>query len=139
MGLLKNLIKNTSDQSNVVFVRSYKSLDRFKGTRRLRLTVYGDKENAARNALQLLGDKDTFGSAGHEITLTGFAFDNRTGIKVSVDGHHVGIAYEGSATANDEYYNAAFSGEINGAFVKVDRDVRYDEPDRVDVALFIAL
>jgi hypothetical protein len=136
MGLFKKMIKNTESQDNVVFIRSYKSLARFKGTRKLHVTVYGDKENANRNALQLLGDKDTFGSAGCEITLTGFTFDNSSGIKVAVDGRHVGIVFDGY---NEKYYADVFHGEIDGVFVKVDRDAIYGEPDRAAVALFVAL
>ena len=124
----------------VEFERTYPSLNRFKGTKKLHVTTYGDADQGMENSLQLLGDDDKRYCSGTEITLTGFRYDNGTGIRVAVDGAHLGVVWPGTEPA----YSAAYSGNISGVFVLIERDAAYNaetgelEP-RAKVSLFVML
>ena len=144
MGFLRNLIRNEAEspstrRSETVFIRSYMNMKSFRGTKRLYVTVYGDRDNGMENALALLGEKDQHGCTGSEIVLTGFTFDNWSGIKVNVDGKSVGVVYEKTDPPEKDYYKALFNGNVDGVYVRIERDKLYGEPDRARVYLFIAL
>jgi len=136
MGLLSR-IKNKmpAPALDVVEVAStYPSMDRFKGTKRLNVSSYGDKQNGMENAVRILGDADRHDCTGTEITLTSFEADSNKGIRVAVDGEHIGIAWD---SANDELvFSAAYSGRIAGVFVRIER-VPID--DSAKVSLFVLL
>ena len=126
----------------VEFERTYPSLSRFKGTKKLHVTTYGDIYHGMENAMQLLGDEDKIYSSGKEITLSGFKYENGTGIRVALDGTHLGVVWTGPEPA--EAYSAAYSGSIEGVFVLIERDGAYNaetkeiEP-RAKVSLFVKL
>lgn len=133
MGLL-NVFKKSADSSSgsdAAFTRTYTNLPRFKGTRRLHITIYGDKD-ATKNSRKLLNGEQLFDAVGHEITLTGFRFDGGTGIRVAVDGDHVGIVWN---HGDDEIYLPTWNGDIEGVFVRIESGPN----DRPDAKLFVKL
>ena len=103
--------------------RSYSSLKRFKGTKRLNVSYYKDPENGEKNASRLLGDADQVDCTSSEITLTSFRHGSGSGIKVAVDGAHIGVVWD---TYYDDgrspVYAAAYSGSIEGVFVRIERE-----------------
>ena len=124
MRLMDKFIKKAAAPSpgtEVEFVRSYKNMKSFRGTKRIHLTTYGDKENADKNALALLGDKDKHMCVGSEITLTGFRYNLQyglnTAIKVAVDGNHVGIIW----SEDHPLYPALYSGSVAGVYVLIEK------------------
>lgn len=97
---------------------TYRSMDGFRGTKRLHVTTYGDIENGEENALHLLGNDDRHDCTGSSITLTSFRFDGGSGIKVAVDGLHLGVVWEHSADGG--VYMATYAGSIDGVFVRIE-------------------
>ena len=126
MGILSKIKKRSPEPSpgiTVVSERTYPSLRRFKGTKRLHVTTYGDIENGAENAMQLLGDAERIDCTSSEITLTSFRHGSGTGIKVSVDGVHIGVVWDTYYDdGRDPVYSAAYSGKIDGVFVRIERE-----------------
>ena len=117
--------------STAAFTRTYTNLPRFKGTKRLHITVYGDKD-ATKNSRKLLNGEQLFDAIGHEITLTGFEFDGGSGIRVAVDGDHIGVVWN---HGDDEIYLPTWNGDIEGVFVRIENDLD-DEPE---AKLFVKL
>lgn len=107
--------------------RTYPSLHRFKGSKRLTISAYGDPEHGMENAAALLGDADHYDSPGTEIKLTSFRHDSGSGIKVAVDGSHIGVIWDhNSKDARAEAYAAAYSGNNSGVFVRIERENVFD-------------
>lgn len=104
----------------IEFVREYQNMKRFKGTKRINVSVYGDKEGANENCLELLDGADRLDCVGKNITLTGFKYDRGTGIKVAVDGVHIGVIWE---RGKDEVYDAIYSGNIEGVFIRIESTI----------------
>ena len=115
--------------------RTYPSLSRFKGTKKLYVTVYGDQEHGMENAAALLGDADHCDSPGKEITLTSFRHSSGSGIKVAINSSHVGIVWDNnSQNDRSQAYAAAYTGKNDGVFVRIEPD-----GDRPKVSLFVKL
>lgn len=113
-------------QIRVDLVHTYRSMDRFKGTKRLIISVYGDREQGEEHVATLLGDANQFDSPGTDITLTSFRHSDGSGIKVAVDGQHIGVCW-GPAKQNERSpeYHAAYTGAIDGVFVRIEREHPY--------------
>ena len=129
-----NVFKKSDDRpsgSDVELRRTYTNMNRFKGTRRLHITVYGDK-TATKNCMKLLNGEQLFDCVGLEITLESFRFDGGTGIRVAVDGEHIGVVWD---HGEGEVYSAAWNGTIDGVFVRLE----LDQGDRPDAKLFVML
>lgn len=119
------------DPDQVEFVRNYTNMDRFRGTRRLHVTVHGDQD-ATKNATRLLGDEHLCDCVGRQITLTGFNFDGGSGMQVAVDGQYIGVVWNHE---DDQVYAAAWSGDIDGVFVRIELGL----DDRPEAKLFVKL
>lgn len=141
MGIFSKIKKRCPEPSPGVVVdaeRSYQSLKRFKGTKRLIVTTYGDIEKGMENAVQLLGDDDRVDCTSSEITLTSFRHGSGSGIKISVDGVHIGVVWDSYYDdGRDPVYAAAYSGKIDGVFVRIEREP--DTEPRARVYLFVKL
>ena len=113
-------------QIRVDLIHTYPSMKHFKGTKRLIVSVYGDTEQGEEHVAALLGDSDRFDSPGTDITLTSFRHSDGTGIKVAVDGQHIGVCW-GPAKQNERSpeYHAAYTGAIDGVFVRIERERPY--------------
>ena len=113
--------RSASPAVSVDLQRSYISLNRFNGTKRLGVSNYQDPENGEENAKKLLGDNEHFDCTSSEITLTSFRHESGSGIKVAVDGAHVGVVWDTYYdNGRDPIYAAAYSGRIEGVFVRIE-------------------
>ena len=129
-----NVFKKSDDRpsgSDVELRRTYTNMNRFKGTRRLHITVYGDK-TAEKNCIKLLNGEQLFDCVGLEITLESFRFDGGTGIRVAVDGDHVGVVWN---HGDDDIYIPTWNGDISGVFVRLELGL----DDRPEAKLFVKL
>lgn len=133
MGLL-NVFKKSEPApsgSPAVFTRSYTNMDRFKGTRRMHITIYDD-DLATKNATRLLNGEHLCDCVGREITLAGFTHDNGSGIRVSVDRNYIGVLWEGY---NEDIYPAVWNGDIEGVFIRIEMGPE----DKPEAKLFVKL
>lgn len=119
------------DSDQVVFVREYTNMKRFNKTRRLHITVYGDKI-ATKNTTTLLNNEHVCDCVDRQVTLSGFEFDGGSGIRVAVDGKHIGVVWNHEA---DPVYEAAWNGDIEGVFVRIE----WGLDDRPEAKLFVRL
>ena len=117
--------------SAATFTRTYPNMNRFKGTKRLHVTVHGDRD-ATKNSRKLLNGEQLFDAVGRQITLSGFEFDGGSGIRVDVDGDHIGIVWNHEV---NQVYSAAWNGDIEGVFVRIENDL----DDRPEAKLFVKL
>ena len=135
MGLLrfiKDAISEEPEQNAPNLVQEYTSADSFRGFKKLHCATYGDDE-AMKNSMMFLGDEDVFDSVGKTITLYQIVHDDGTGISVYVDGYPVGVVW--SSNNDGPAYQAAFHGEIDGVFVRIQRRAN----DRSSVSLYVKL
>ena len=136
-----------AEDTSEAFVRTYTNMNTFRGTRRLIISSYepNDKYGAMANGMKLLGSKEQYGCVGREITLTGISYDNKplgNGIRVSVDGLNVGVVW--NHDANDAVYAAAYEGNIEGVYVRFEREFVSDlssgkSGDRAKGYLFVKM
>lgn len=133
MSLLKVFKKSEPAPSGsaAAFTRSYTNMNRFKGTKRMHVTVYGD-DTAWKNCVKILDQEQMVDCVGREITLSGFTYDSGSGIRVAVDGQHVGVLWDGY---NRDLYPFAWNGDIEGVFVRIEMGPE----DKPKVNLFIKL
>ena len=103
-----------------IFERTYTNAERFKGFRRLHVTVYQDYQNAEQNALDLLQIKDPYDCKGQIITLTGIDSGDGQfcGIKVSADGIPLGVVWY--HYDDDPLFLATYAGQIEGVFLRIE-------------------
>ena len=123
--------RQPSPSGSDAFVRNYVNEDRFKGMKRMHVTIYGDA-SATKNATKILNGEHLCNCVGRQITLTGFTYDGGSGIKVSVDGQYIGIVW---SRDDDKIYAAAWAGNIKGVFVRIEWSV----DDRPEANLFVRL
>ena len=138
----KRLERSPEPQIQIDLTRTYPSMSNFKGTKRLHVTVYGDIEHGMENAASLLGEADHFDSPGTDITLTSFRYHSGTGIKIAVDGHHVGVCWGSNENERSKEYKAAYKGTIEGLFVRIERELVLEDPSvgfkpRPKVSLYV--